>query len=142
MTTNRDTPPMTSRELGALGIATAAVTLAIGITLAVLAGHARISEPSASVATEPSVATASVEPDPASSSRVVLVPVERAPAPRARDAISSEASAESVPSTERDEDDREEIDDERHERHERGERHEPRRHESLWGDDDEEGLDG
>ncbi len=143
MTTNPDTHLMTARELGALGVATAAVTLAVGVTLAVLAGHVQLADPAVSAASEPMPAAASVEPESAPSPRVVLVPVERAPV--SPDTASRENAPEPVPRTERGDDDREEADEDGHEGHERAEHHERRRgrhHESFWGDDEEEGFDG
>jgi len=146
MTTNPDTRPMTSRELTALGIATTAVTLAVGVTVAVLAGHMQLADPWAPAGSELFIAAESVEPASVSSPRVVLVPVERAPA--SRDTASPDTASstpEPLPRNERGHDDREEADEDRHEGHERAEHHERRegrRHESLWGDDEEEGFDG
>jgi hypothetical protein len=141
MTTNRDDETRwTSRERGALGAATAAVTLALGVTLAALSGRLAPPERDAPPDEAP-VAAASAERQPGS--RVVLVPVERAPLP-------SEAAGLTEPTPEvaphADEVDGEHERRERHERSERREHrehreHRERRHASFWSDD-EEGFDG
>jgi hypothetical protein len=102
---------MTARERGALAVAVAAVTVAIGLTLTSFAGRAPDAE-----ATPPSAAIAAESVGP-STERVVLVPVSPVTEPAAPEERRAAGSARDDEEGEHDED--EDDDDDRHERRSR-----------------------
>lgn len=144
MTNRDDETGWTSRELGALAATTAAVTLAIGVTLAALGGRLVPPERDAPP-DEGRGANASAE-EAQVGSRVVLVPVERAPVPSEAAGLVEPARSEVEPRSDEVEGEQRERHG-RHEREEHGEHRRRREHrehrdEPFWGDDDEEGFDG
>ncbi len=155
--TTREPTPMTARELTAMAAATAAVTVALGVTLAALAGQLRAPDPIEAAVQETTEMAPSETPAASMpTERVILVPIERA-ATATQPASPLEAAGEPVeavsePAAAWGEDEDDDDDDHGERRRHDGER---RRHRDddddddddehriiAWDDLEEEGRDG